>query len=104
MTNQNVDIFVAAQRPSYAWPKHWQRTIARIEAKIDINRNMYVYTVHVMNPEWIKACNQLDVNEVAHVNIQYSLRSMPERTAGTIDFDTVEDLDRWAAMVDRLDN
>ncbi len=96
--NKVTDIFIAAQRGSYAWPRHWQRIIAKIDVKMDVRENRYTYTVHVANPEWRRTMLEADAATLL------GLQQLPERTAGVIDFATVEELDTWAAMADRLDN
>lgn len=84
---------------SAEWPKHWQRVIAKITRQYQTLEDRYVIWVRALNPEYLKYMNDREARADDYLG-----RMPPRYLDGVLEFETVEDLDAWARVTDRITN
>lgn len=86
--------WLALQRNRFTWPKHWQVVIFKIHREQNVLAYTDRYIVLPTNPDYQKY-----VDEPAPAG---AFGEPPPMHLGPVVFDSMEDIDQWAAVAHRL--
>jgi len=94
--------WLAFQRNRFNWPKHWQVVIFKIHREQNVLDYTGRYLVLPSNPDYKQYLDEMEMSWAAP---QTTLRTFPEPPPmhlGPVEFDSMEDIDKWAAVAHRL--
>ena len=86
-------LYRAAALSSLEWPPLWRKIIYKLDV-IDTAEGQRIYRVRPYNPDWLRC---VDAGEINLTGV------MPKPDQGSIDFDSLKDLNTWAIMVLNLE-
>jgi hypothetical protein len=86
-------LYRAAALSSLEWPPLWRKIIYKLDV-IDTAEGQRIYRVRPYNPDWLRC---VDAGESNLTGV------MPKPDQGSIDFDSLKDLNTWAIMVLNLE-
>lgn len=98
--------WLALQRNRFSWPKHWQILIFKIHREQNVLDDTSRYIVLPTNPEWPQYLDECDRLESARAVRGFTALQPfpvpPPMHLDPIEFDSMEDIDRWAFVANRL--
>lgn len=90
--------WMAFTQNSMSWPKYWRAVIFRIQRRYDITRAEEYLMVLPINPDYTKYSAECDARGYVDLDDKAPPMHLP-----AIRFDSIEDIDRWAAVAARLE-
>lgn len=93
------DLFMAATRNEFYWPIYWRVVIHKIESMHEPVTGRHYIRVTPKNPEYTAYLNQgtwLSTDKVEG--------RIPDMYLDRVEFESIEEMDKWAQMCARMDS
>lgn len=94
--------WLAFERNRFSWPKHWQVVIFKIHRQQNVLDYTGRYIVLAANPDYQRYLDEVELKWAIPMPTPRAFPEPPPMHLDPIVFDSMEDIDQWAAVAHRL--